>query len=101
MYLGRSHNLTVQRCKFNSQEGYGIRSIDHSATNQTVGFNISNNEFEGQNAVGMHIRVSNSIINNNVVNNIALLPQLGLRGTFEDNLGGGNFCFVCMECKYR
>jgi hypothetical protein len=88
---GRSHNFDLSNCYIHGQEFFGVFSGDNSSSNPTLGYDVNNNIFEGQNGAAIYLRLSESSVRNNVVDKIALHDQIGLGGTKEDNLGGGIF----------
>ncbi len=84
IHLKNSNYLVIDNNAFSYSDGYGIYSLT-----EATDLVITNNHVTGVNHYGMYLRISNSLISNNKLSEIALLENIGITGTGEDNFGGG------------
>lgn len=84
IHLKNSNNITIRKNEFSWQDGFGVY-CQTDADNLV----ITGNEITGVNHYGMYLRISHSLISENKISNVALLENIGITGTGEDNFGGG------------
>lgn len=89
------NNIAIDNCDIKYPEFYGVRVAGGSQNTYTV----TNNRVVGANGDGICVFAPNSTIENNTVSDIALLENLGIKGT--DTSDGIKFIGNNTVCRYN